>query len=169
MQSKELAFWKKASHSHPPESRVWGMLKQYLVCKSTQGAWRQELSHTGRSFQCFADLAEPKFSRNKEDRANVVGRGRKDSELSPPAQPEHLQAVQQLLAINPRQTLELFLPLSASPGLSALSHPDILAQHWNISRHSSTSWQDRLSPVGSLRALMYHLPARTPFQFLCLS
>lgn len=71
LQSKELAFWKRASHSHSPESRVWGVLKQCLACVSTHGHWRQELCHSGQSFQYLTDLAEPKLSSKKEDRANA--------------------------------------------------------------------------------------------------
>lgn len=71
LQSKELAFWKRASYSRSPESRVWGVLKQGLACQPTQGDWRQELYHTGQSFQYLTDLAEPKLRRNKEVRASA--------------------------------------------------------------------------------------------------
>lgn len=52
--------------------------------------------------------------------------------------------------------LELFLPLSASSGC-LLSHlqTSFSAQYWNISRHGSTSWRARSSPVGSLWAVTY--------------
>lgn len=77
MQSKELAFWKRASHSHSAESRVWGIFSlsvhpERLEARAVPQAAVElsTLERQGQSFQHLTDLAEMKPSRNK-DRAKV--------------------------------------------------------------------------------------------------